>query len=298
MLDRLRRLAIFATVVEVGSFTKAAKRLGLSPSVLSQAVSTLEADSGYALLYRSTRRLNLTDQGARVLERALPILRAAEAATELFAEADSPSGLLRLTCPAVLQDGPFVDDLAAFARANPRVQLQIEFSDNRRHLLRDGFDLALRIGPSDDSALKSRRIIGGSQVLVGAPNIGHPVTPEELAATAMINLGEPNRLLPLTRKSDGAIVAISISGQIIVDTGHAALKLARIGAGVAALPRFLAQPHLDSGTLVEVLPDWLLPVFDIHAVWPANAGERSLTRLFLTFLTRRLIDEPPLRRGD
>ncbi|CAN1553822.1 LysR Transcriptional regulator [Paracoccaceae bacterium] len=298
MLDRLRRLAIFATVVEVGSFTKAAKRLGLSPSVLSQAVSTLEADSGYALLYRSTRRLNLTDQGARVLERALPILRAAEAATELFAEADSPSGLLRLTCPAVLQDGPFVDDLAAFARANPRVQLQIEFSDNRRHLLRDGFDLALRIGPSDDSALKSRRIIGGSQVLVGAPHIGHPVTPEELAATAMINLGEPNRLLPLTRKSDGAIVAIAISGQIIVDTGHAALKLARIGAGVAALPRFLAQPHLDSGTLVEVLPDWLLPVFDIHAVWPANAGERSLTRLFLTFLTRRLIDEPPLRRGD
>jgi len=298
MLDRLRRLAIFATVVEVGSFTKAAKRLGLSPSVLSQAVSTLEADSGYALLYRSTRRLNLTDQGARVLERTLPILRAAEAATELFAEADSPSGLLRLTCPAVLQDGPFVDDLAAFARANRRVQLQIEFSDNRRHLLRDGFDLALRIGPSDDSALKSRRIIGGSQVLVGAPHISHPVTPEELAATAMINLGEPNRLLPLTRKSDGAIVAIAISGQIIVDTGHAALKLARIGAGVAALPRFLAQPHLDSGTLVEILPDWLLPVFDIHAVWPANAGERSLTRLFLTFLTRRLIDEPPLRRGD
>ncbi|KAF0115820.1 MAG: transcriptional regulator [Rhodobacteraceae bacterium] len=297
MLDKLRCLAIFATVVEVGSFTRAAKRLGLSPSVVSQAVSTLEVEAGFALLYRSTRRLNLTDHGARVLEQAVPILRAAEAAINLLAEAESPSGLLRITCPAVLQDGPFIDDLAEFARTNPRVQLQVEFSDHRRHLLRDGFDLALRIGPSDDSALRSRRIIGGTQVLVGASDIAHPTTPEGLSATAMIGLGEQSRILSLTRKSDGTTVSIGVSGQISVDTGHAALKLARIGAGVAAVPRFLAQPLLTLGALVEVLPDWLLPAFDIYAVWPANAGERSLTRLFLTFLTRRLVDAPPLQRG-
>src|SRR5262245_60970627 len=147
MLDHLRAMAVFARTVETGSFRGAAKALGLSPSVVSHHVAQLEARLGVALLYRSTRRLTLTSDGNKLFEAARTMLEAAEGGLDQIAErSKEPSGHLSVTAPEVFVSGRVVDGLAAFARAFPKVTLAVSFTDMPLDLIRDGIDLAIRVG--------------------------------------------------------------------------------------------------------------------------------------------------------
>jgi len=143
MIDRLRQMAIFAKTIDHGSFRAAAKELRLSPSVVSHHISQLEESLGVALLYRSTRKLSLTSEGERLLVAARNMLQAVETElVDLSSSANTPSGELRLTMPSVLSQSHFTDRIAAFSKAYPRITLSLDFSDTRRALIDDGFDLA------------------------------------------------------------------------------------------------------------------------------------------------------------
>jgi len=164
MLDELRQIAIFAKTVDHGSFRAAAQALRLSPSVVSHHVGQLEKNLGTALLYRSTRKLSLTPDGERLLEAAHNMINAAETGLQLISQqSNEHSGVLRVTVPALFTQSFLTEQLAEFTLEYPKVHLTLDFSEFRRDLIADGFDLAIRAGDMKDSSLKSQLLFSAGQ---------------------------------------------------------------------------------------------------------------------------------------
>ena len=291
MIDELRALAIFAKVVEAGSFRSAANALKLSPSVVSHHVAQLEERLSVALLYRSTRRLSLTYEGEKLFISAKAMLSAAEKGLNSIAyHATEPTGKLNLTIPAMLTRSPLVGDIAAFAKAFPKVVLSINFSDIQQDLIRESIDLAIRIGHLKDSALKSKRLFTMKRKLVVAPALmgkyKSPRRPEDLFKWDWIGL----KMRPNTKtliNQTGKICLIDFEPRIIVDSMDAVCQLAIAGLGIATPPAFLVAKDIHQGYLVEPLPEWQAEPLPVYAVWPPNASKESLTFRLITFLEVR-----------
>ncbi|ABC30634.1 Transcriptional regulator [Hahella chejuensis KCTC 2396] len=291
MIDELRALAVFAKTVEAGSFRAAASALSLSPSVVSHHISGLETRLGVALLYRSTRRLSLTSEGERLFDHAKTMLAAAEAGLNAIIEqAAEPTGKLTITAPAVLARGPFTADVAAFALAFPKISLFINYSDIRQDLIRDGIDLAIRIGEMADSSLKSKKLFDLTRRLVAAPgylkNRPTPNHPADLLQWEWIGLKmRPN--YKLLHSASGERQRIDFTPRITVDSIDAVCQLAAAGLGLATPPAFLVEDDLRNGRLCEPLPAWRVDTLGVYAVWPPNAARESLTYRFIQFLQSR-----------
>lgn len=293
MLDLLRPLAVFTVVAETGSFRAAADRLGLSPSVVSHHVSKLEERYDVALLYRSTRKLQLTAAGRDVLEHGKALSEAGLNAQDVLqADLAEPQGQLRIAAPAILEHGRFMDDVVQFMDLYPNVELQLHFSDERVDIIGEGYDLALRAGELDDSDLIVQKLTSVEDVICAAPSFiaryGKPATPHELANFRMIGLSlGPSKLTFRSKENSKRGVSVDLSPVTRVNTGDAALSLAVRGAGIARLPRLLIESRAKDD-LVNLLEDWELPRFNIQAVWPKNVGRRSLTRLFVEHVQKIL----------
>lgn len=288
MLDELRPLAVFAKIVELGSFRAAARALSLSPSVVSHHVSELERRLATPLLYRSTRRLALTADGERLVASAREMVGAAERGLDaLTGQGASPRGALRLTAPAFLAETSLCHDVAAFSAAHPNVSLTLSFTDTPCDLLRDGLDLALRVGRLEDSAHKSRKLADMHRLLVASPAYLRartaPRRPQDLATWDHVKL--LSRAAELTLSSPGKRpVSLVFTPKVSVDSAAAMRELVVAGAGLAALPEVLVRGELERGRLVEVLPRWRPPKLGVHAVWPSNAQRARLTQRFVDFV--------------
>lgn len=291
-------MALFAKTVEAGSFRAAATALGISASVVSHHVSQLEERLGVALLYRSTRRLSLTPAGKTLFGHAKEALAAAESGLNaIMRQAAEPVGELNLTLSAFFAHSTLLDDIAAFALAHPRVALSMRFSDTRLDLIHSGIDLALRIGALQDSSLKSRKLFDLERRLVVAADVfaarPRPRVPDDLLDWDWIGLSmRPNRKR-LTHR-EGETRELEFTPRIVVDSIDAVSQLACAGLGLATPPAFLVDAALDSGRLVEPLPDWRIDSLGVYAVWPPNAPRESLTFRLLDFLTARERE----RRGE
>lgn len=289
MIDDLRALAIFANTVELGSFRAAAAKLGLSPSVISHHISRLEQQLGKTLLYRSTRRLSLTDDGKKLFNAAQSMLEAAERGLREITEAsDEPSGNLILTLPAMFANSTLMDSIALFALRFSKVRLSIIFSDTAQELIRDGIDLAIRIGGLKDSALKCRRLFDmprtlvASQAVVAAKPL--PEHPEQLRDWDWIGV----QMRPYHKvliHSTGEEVKVDFQPRITVDSLDAVRRLTLAGVGLSTPPTFMVENDLQQGRLVEVLPDWEIESLGVYAVWPGNATRTSLSHRLIEFLT-------------
>ncbi|MDA4844762.1 LysR family transcriptional regulator [Hoeflea poritis] len=294
MLDHLRAMAVFSAVAEAGSFRAAAGRLGISPSVVSHHVTALERHLDTPLIYRSTRRLSLTDAGRRLAVSAQAMVRAAEEGYQAIGhEAESPSGMLRVTAPAVFQYALFVKRVAEFMKQHPKVEISVNFSDRWRNLVEEGLDLAFRIGPLRDSSLKARKLVDGRQFLCASPSYLKvrpvPKTPADLDELEMIGFAGRSYTIGRTGKGGKGGKAqhrLRMPGRLVVDSGFAAMRLAEEGCGATVLPDFLARAPLEAGRLVEVLPGWTVPGFGIYAVWPDNPGTNTLRALFVDFIAQ------------
>ncbi len=289
MVENLKALAVFAKTVEHGSFRAAARALKLSPSVVSHHVGELERKLSLTLLYRSTRRLSLTSDGERLYTAARDMLAAAERGLDAAA---TPTGALRVTAPALLAETAFARDLAAFARAHPAIRLTVGFTDQRRDLLSDGFDLALRIGRLDDSALRAKRLAVMPRSLVAAPaytrSRATPHTVHDLEGWDFIQLSAlPARyaLIPPKRTTPQMF---DYEPRIAVDSATAMRTMAIAGLGVAALPALLVAADLARGRLVEVLGSWRLTAMGVYAVWPGGTVRPVATSKFVEFIEPRL----------
>ena len=288
MIEDLRALAIFAKTVELGSFRSAAKALQLSPSVVSHHIATLEKRLGAALLYRSTRRLSLSDEGSVLYASAKTMLEAAEQGLDAIAErANAPSGTFRITMPAFFSRAPLLNDIAEFSALYPRIKLELNFSDQTRDVIREGFDLAIRVGEMNDSGLKSKRVGDLSRKLVAAPKLmssyKKPHKPSDLCEWRWIGLKMREHYKIVVHHRLG-ITRIDYQPNLIVDHIDAMCQLAIQGMGLATPPTFLIEQALNEGDLVEPLPRWQAEPIGVYALWPANASKQSFAARFLAFL--------------
>ncbi|MEN9384556.1 MAG: hypothetical protein RL323_1699 [Pseudomonadota bacterium] len=192
MLDELRSMAVFATVVREGTFRAAAKQLQLSTSVVSHHLTQLERRLGCALLYRTTRKLSLTPDGEHFFEACSRAIDAAqEGLQRIQTQQKTLAGRLRIGAPAILAQGPFVRDVHAFATAHPAVDLELLFTDERQNQVADSIDVVVRIGWLEDSTLRARNAPCGlrNACFVGPLPAGSgPVGPERLALDCLHRL--------------------------------------------------------------------------------------------------------------
>ena len=293
MIDRLRQMAIFAKTIDHGSFRGAARELRLSPSVVSHHISQLEEHLGVALIYRSTRKLTLTGEGERLLIATRAMLEAAEGELmRLSVQASEPSGELRLTVPSVLANSRFTDAIAACSIAYPRIRLWLDYSDARRDLIDDGFDIAIRMGLDGRNTATSRvlfqvgrKLVASVPYLASRPAVTHPRQLQDWDWLAL----SPVQHAPLSfRKKRVRPVAIKPEPRIFSNDAQALYRLARGGAGLAIVPEFLAEDDVDAGQVAYLLPDWEVPPIDVFAAWPANVPRNGLVRLILEELSRNV----------
>ena len=287
-MDEYRSLAVFVAVQDAGSFSAAGRRLKLSTSVVSHHVSKLEAKVGASLFFRSTRALSLTPEGEAILPAARAMVAAAKDALDvLSATNDQLVGALRVTLPAFGDRNPLNRAILRFACENPMVAVSIHNSDHQVDLVKEGFDLAIRLGVLRDSALKSKRIGTFGRKVVASPDYlakRPPIkTLTDLRSCDFVAMS----MLPdtITLVCEGEQVSFQPENvRLEVHSASAAKAAILEGLGIQHLPESEVDLEIAEGRLVEVLPQWSPPDRGIFAVWPDIGPQKKLTRKLMEFL--------------
>lgn len=291
--------AIFAKVAELGSFSAAADELRLSKATVSKAVSRLEKRLATPLFHRSSRKLSLTESGAAAQERAGLLLAEGEAIEEAISERGAvPRGLVRLAAPMSFGIAHLRPILPLFLQAYPQVAVDLHLSDERIDLIEQGFDIALRIGQLEDSALKARRLFPVRLPLVGAPalfdRLGRPGHPRDLVrypAVAYSHVRMPGRW-HFRHPVEGEFT-VEVKGPIRTNNGNVILDALLAGTAIAPLPDFLAWKCLANGSLEEVLGDWSAgPASALHVVTPPTAMRPARVKAMIDFLAAAFLKPP------
>jgi DNA-binding transcriptional LysR family regulator len=296
MIDHLRQMAIFARVVDEGSFRGAAKDIGLAPSRISETVSELETYLGTTLLYRTTRKITLTNEGRMFYGRVVEMLRSAETGlNELNALSLDPVGALRISMPAFMAQGALSKAIATFAQLHPNVAFSVVYTDHTTKLIEDGFDLNIRVGWLKDSAMMSRKLADGQRVLVAGTQYvqgrRQPHRPSDLEDWDWVRYRQRADTTEFTSLT-GEVEKVTGNAQIEVDAIDAVYFFATHNMGATVLPSFLAERGIAAGKLVRLLPEWTLRPLGIYAVWPDKSRRESLTLLFVRYLADQGLCEP------
>lgn len=287
-------LLLFARVVDEGSFSRAAERLGLPKSTVSRRVAALEGQLGERLLLRTTRKLTVTDFGLAVLEHAHHVAEDVAAATSLARTRHAePSGRLRVTMPSDLGNIVLAPFLAEFIVAYPAITLEVDLSARFVDLIGENFDLALRMGDlRDDASLAARRVAVFTGSLYAAPAYiarrGMPPEPEALMEhDALRILGRTGEPMPwILSRGDQRWEGIP-PGRATANSPELLMRMAREGAGITIVNDHFAMPSLERGELVPVLPDWRLPPVSAWAVFPGRRLLPARTRVFIDKLAAK-----------
>jgi len=297
-LPDLEAWAIFAKVVEKGSFSVAAEDLGLAKTTVSKAITRLERRLGSPLLHRTTRKLSLTEAGRSSLERALRILADGSAIeADIIEEAATPRGIVRLACTSGFGVHSLAAALPDFMRAYPDVLVDLTLSEDPVDVVADGFDVAIRIGQGVDSSLRTSRLFSFRRPLVAAPALveamGEPVRPEDLARfPAVIPTHVPWGDDWEFAKAGEAQVVVRMKGTFRVNNAAAMVPVAVAGIGVTLIPEYFVWQELQDGSLVELLPDWTAPSAPIYLVTPPGRARPARVRVLLDFLRERFATGP------
>lgn len=292
----LNRLVVFASVVETGSITAAANRLGLAKTMVSTHIQKLEAEIGSNLLVRTTRRLYLTEAGTRFYEACQKILQDTELA---IAEASSDSrqlrGKLRISTP-IDYGASVVSPLAArLCKLHQDLRLEIIASDHRVDMVAEGIDLAIRIGHLADSSHKAAFIASFDEWLVAAPDYfaeGVPEAPDTLDSFPLIGLSVlPNPLHWTFTRQGFTSVTHRFQSSLMTNTSLGVQAAARVGAGLAILPDYAVKDDIAAGRLVRLLPEWSLPGGGIYAVFPGSVQRSQKVGVFIEALKQRYSSE-------
>jgi DNA-binding transcriptional LysR family regulator len=288
-------LLVFARVADFGSFSRAAERLRLPRSTVSRRISVLEERLGERLMVRTTRRLRLTEFGERLLEHARRVASEVDDVASLAEHRkERPVGRLRVAIPGDLAITLLSDAIAAFVALHPAVSLELDLSARRVDLLGENFDLAVHVGsPPDDALYAVRRVAVFPIGLYASPTYlserGEPASPEDLERHDALRLlgrdGTPARWTLLQGDRRWQDVP---RGRASANSPELLLRLARAGAGIAAVPDLLAAPYLRRGELRRVLPEWCLSPRTAWAVLPGRRLMPVKVRAFLDMLATTL----------
>lgn len=302
-MDRLECDRMFIAVMEAGSFTGAATRMGISSGQASKMMSRLESELGVRLLNRTTRSVAATEAGRAYYDRLKPLVDEFETLDlDIRNISQSPRGRLHLTAPLTFGILELAPALNEFAALYPDIELDVSFSDRVVNVVEEGFDMAVRVGRPGDSSLIIRKLCAVRIVVVAAPAYvethGAPEAPEDLARHACIvdtNFREPTRW-PF-RNRDGEVETARVDGRIRYSNAEACVGAAAMGLGLACVPAFVAGEALRSGRLVRLLPSFETEPYDVHVLYPHSRHLAAKVRLLVDFLARRYDQTPHWELG-
>lgn len=290
-MDRLQAMKVFTRVVETNSFTRAADSLGLPRASVSVIVQQLETYLKVRLLQRTTRRLNLTPDGAAYYERCVGVLAEIDdIESALENRGMSPRGKIRVDLPSALGRTVLMPHVHEFHAKYPDMELMLGFSDKPVDLIQDGVDCVIRVGALQDSTFVARRIGLYQGVTVASPRyieqFGAPEKIEELQNHTALNYfwNRTGRIMEFTFDVDGHAVSVPMKGRISVNDAEAYVAGALEGIGIVQAARFMALPHIQTGALVEVLGQWKPMPMPISAVYPHNRHLSPTVRVFVDWV--------------
>jgi len=291
-------IPVFTCVIEEGSFSRAAGKLGITKSAVSKRISGLEAQLGVKLLQRSTRKLSLTEAGARYFKHAVQALRAAQDAENAATELQKvPQGTLRICAPMSFGRLHVAPVIPLFLKQYPQIQIQMDMNDLSRDVIAEGFDIALRAGDLPNSALIARRLAPLHSVLCASEAYivqhGMPKTPLELVEhNCILYSYHPVMNEWVFIKNDDES-RVRVTGNYQVNNSEALLESLRQGLGIGRLPTFVAGEDIQAGKLVPVLSDFEMPHKTLFAVFPEKQYLPEKVRVFIDFMIEHLGGDTP-----
>lgn len=290
-MDRFQEMRAFTTVVEAGSFVRAAELLALSKTAVSRLVADLEARLGTRLLHRTTRKLSLTPEGEVFLERCRRLLQdLEEAEAELSAHAGEAVGQLRINVPVTFGLLHLAPLWPAFMAMHPKVALDVTLADRVVDLVDEGYDLAVRIARLQTSSLVSRQLTSTRLVLCASPEYlrrhGVPEHPADIAKHAVISYTLLSTGDQWEFDGPHGAVSVKVSPRMRTNSGDTCCAAALQHQGIVLQPTFLVSPHLASGALVEILPQYRAVELGVYAVYPSRKHLTPKVRVLIDFLVR------------
>jgi DNA-binding transcriptional LysR family regulator len=284
----------FSIVVETESFTAAADKLGLSKSFVSKQVSLLEQDLGTRLLYRTTRKLSLSDEGRQFYNHCKIIMAEAESArAEVIDSQGAPRGKIRITMPQSLIISGFGQLLIDFQLQYPEIEFEVIASGRIKDLVDEGIDIALRVGQLEDSSLNSRRLTDCTFQVVASPAYikqwGAPKQPADLMQHNCLIYGDSkiNRGWPF-RSLSGETITVKAKGNLTSNDGGLVMDGMLSGLGIGFGPSFLFKKSIEEGRLQLLLRDYYQPATAISALYPLNRNLSRRIRMLIDYLSERL----------
>lgn len=289
-MDQFKEIESFVAVAQLGSFVKAADRLGISKAMVSRNVGELEARLGVRLMQRTTRRLSLSDAGAEYLQRCVQILgELHDANAAISAKAVQVQGVLKVTAPLTFGIRHLAPLWGEFLRIHPRVELEVNLNDRMVDLIEEGYDLAVRIGQLASSSLIARRIASTRLVLCASPRYLQQARPiadlddiagHDVIAYTYLATGEQ-----WSFTGPNGARSITVHPRLRSNSGDTCRAAALADQGIVFQPSFLVGDDLKAGRLVEILPQYAGPELDISVVYPSRHHLSHKVRAMVEFLS-------------
>jgi len=283
-------MAIFIAIIQKGSITQAAKHLGISLAVCSKRLLNLEARLKVKLLYRTTRRQELTDEGTVYYEHCLEIQKAIESVEENIADMQQiVQGVLRVTVPASFGRKHISPIVSQFMKRYPKIKLQLMMTDQHIDIIENRIDMAVRVGPLTDSSLIATLLASSHRVLCASPEyiqrMGKPEKPNDLSTHQCIIMSSLGGLHESWNLKEGNnYIQVSVNGVITTNNGEAIRDAALGGLGIANKSVWDIYEHIQNGELQVLLEDYPLPKANIYAVYHKNQFLTAKVRVWIDFL--------------
>jgi DNA-binding transcriptional LysR family regulator len=296
-MDKLTRMRAFAKVVELGSFSEAARSLRLSRSAVSKYVMELETELGVQLLHRTTRSASATDNGRVYYERCIAILADIEEADLTVSQLQAaPRGMLRVNAPMSFGTLHLGKAISAFMKQYPELRIHLILSDQQLDTVQEGFDVTVRIADMAASSLIARRIAPAHRVLCASPAYlkahGMPKHPSDLRAHELLSYDYLGTGVQWKLTGKDGDHWLSVSSRLCTNNAEILRDATLQGIGIALIPTFIAGPELRSGKLQAVLKEYRAPELSLCALYPPTRHVSVKVRAFIDFLVAHFGDKP------
>jgi DNA-binding transcriptional LysR family regulator len=296
-MDKLTRMRAFAKVVDLGSFSEAARSLRLSRSAVSKYVMELESELGVQLLHRTTRSASATDNGRIYYERCIAILTDIEEADNTVSQHQAaPRGMLRVNAPMSFGTLHLGKAVAAFMKQYPDLRIHLILSDQQLDTVQEGFDVTVRIADMAASSLIARRIAPAHRALCASPEYlkahGSPKHPSDLRAHELLSYDYLGTGVQWKLTGKDGDHWLNVSSRLCTNNAEILRDAVLQGTGIALLPTFIAGPELRSGKLRTVMTGYRAPELSLCALYPPTRHVSMKVRVFIDFLVGHFGDKP------
>jgi DNA-binding transcriptional LysR family regulator len=297
-MSELQEIRVFVKLVEANSSTKAADQMGVAISAISRRMKDLESRLGVQLVQRTTRRMNLTEDGKFFYQRCRRLLDDLDEATmEVSRSAKSLKGVIKLSTPLSFGVSHLSPVIAKFMQSHQQIEMSLDMTDRRVDLLEEGVDLAIRIGELDDSSLVARKLAPIRHVVCCSPSllekhgpIHQPSDLINIPALCYANLKTPSRWH--YQDHEGKPGSLKMTPRMLSTNGDAIRDAAIAGVGVVCEPTFIIHKAIEQGQLIPVLENYIWHKMNLYAVYPNTRNLSTRVRTFIDYMVESFGDKP------